>query len=60
MKKIFVLMSLLLSMTFCVTSCGNTKTEKVEDTDSTAVDTILVDTTAVDSIECLADTICTD
>ena len=60
MKKIFVLMSLLLSMTFCVTSCSNTKTEKVEANDSTVVDTTLVDTTAVDSVKCLADTICTD
>lgn len=58
MKKMFVLMSLLMSMTFCVCSCGNAQKGNEEANDSTAVDTVVVDTVAVDSLNCLADTVC--
>ena len=53
MKKMFVLMSLLMSMTFCVCSCGNAQKGNEVANDSTVVDTV-----AVDSLDCLADTIC--
>ena len=53
MKKLFVIMTLLISMSFCVTSCN--KVKNVTTNDST-----LVDTVAVDSIDNLVDTLSAD
>ena len=44
-----------MSMTFCVTSCSNNQKGNVEANDST-----VVDTTIVDSLDSLVDTICID
>lgn len=53
MKKLFVIMTLLISMSFCVTSCN--KVKNVITNDST-----LVDTVAVDSTDSLVDTLSID
>lgn len=53
MKKLFVIMTLLISMSFCVTSCN--KVKNVITNDST-----LVDTVAVDSLDSLVDTLSID
>lgn len=53
MKKLFVIMSLLFSLSFCVTSCNKTQNTK-------ANDSTLVDTVAVDSLDSLVDTLSVD
>ena len=53
MKKLFVIMTLLISMSFCVTSCN--KVKNVITNDST-----LVDTVAVDSLDSLVYTLSID
>ena len=46
MKKLFVIMTLLISMSFCVTSCNKAQNTK-------ANDSTLVDTVAGDSLDSL-------
>lgn len=53
MKKLFVVMALLISMSFCVTSCNKAQNTK-------ANDSTLVDTVAVDSLDSLVDTLSID